>query len=51
MRHIACIVMGVVLNHASFAYGAETIAYSYDVQGRLIKVVHSGSANTGVQSL
>ena len=27
---------------------AETITYTYDAKGRLVKVVHSGSVNNGV---
>lgn len=30
------------------AHAAETIAYSYDAKGRLVKVVRSGSVNNGV---
>jgi hypothetical protein len=33
---------------ASPAFATETITYSYDVKGRLTKVVHSGSVNNGV---
>ena len=30
------------------AYAAETITYSYDAKGRLVKVVHTGTVNNGV---
>jgi hypothetical protein len=30
------------------AFAAETITYSYDAKGRLVKVVHSGTVNNGV---
>jgi hypothetical protein len=30
------------------AFGAETVTYTYDVHGRLIKVVHSGTVNDAV---
>lgn len=30
------------------AHAAETITYSYDAKGRLVKVVRSGSVNNGV---
>jgi YD repeat-containing protein len=33
---------------ASAAQATETITYHYDARGRLIQVVHSGSANNGV---
>jgi len=32
------------------AYATETITYSYDAHGRLIKVVHSGTVNNNVVS-
>jgi YD repeat-containing protein len=30
------------------AYAAETITYTYDARGRLVRVVHSGSVNNNV---
>lgn len=30
------------------ASAAETIAYSYDAKGRLVRTAHSGSVNSGV---
>lgn len=30
------------------AYAAETITYTYDAKGRLVKVVHTGTVNSGV---
>lgn len=33
---------------AMTAYAAETITYSYDAKGRLVKVVHTGTVNNGV---
>ena len=33
---------------ASAASASETIIYTYDAKGRLIKVVHSGTVNNGV---
>lgn len=35
---------------ASAAHCAETITYTYDARGRLVKVVHSGTVNNGVQT-
>ncbi|WP_164521701.1 hypothetical protein [Sphingomonas sp. ABOLE] len=32
------------------AHAAETITYTYDAKGRLVKVVRSGSVNNGVTS-
>jgi len=31
-------------------HGAETIKYTYDARGRLIKVEHSGTVNNGVKT-
>ena len=41
---------GVVLAAALPAHATETITYTYDARGRLIKVVHSGNVNNGVQT-
>lgn len=30
---------------------AETLTYTYDAKGRLVKVVHAGTANNGVQAV
>jgi YD repeat-containing protein len=30
------------------AHAAETITYSYDAKGRLVKVVHTGTVNNGI---
>lgn len=35
---------------AAAAYASETITYTYDARGRLIKVVHSGTVNNNVVS-
>ena len=32
------------------ASAAETVTYTYDAKGRLVKVVHSGTVNNGVQT-
>lgn len=32
------------------ALAAETITYAYDARGRLIKVVHTGTANNNTQT-
>ena len=34
---------------ATVVSAAETITYEYDAQGRLVKVVHSGTVNNGEQ--
>lgn len=35
---------------SSAAVAAETITYSYDAKGRLVKVVHSGTVNNTLTS-
>ncbi|WCM25286.1 hypothetical protein NDN01_14555 [Sphingomonas sp. QA11] len=32
------------------AWAAETITYTYDAKGRLVKVEHSGTVNNGVKA-
>lgn len=44
------IALAAVLVPAA-AQATETITYSYDVHGRLVKVVHSGSVNNGQQTV
>ena len=36
------------LGLAAAAYASETITYSYDARGRLVRVAHSGSVNNNV---
>jgi len=43
----SALVVSAMLMAAS-AHAAETISYTYDAKGRLIKVVHSGTVNNGV---
>jgi murein DD-endopeptidase MepM/ murein hydrolase activator NlpD len=42
---LAAPLLGGALAHAS-----ETVTYSYDAKGRLVKVEHSGTVNNGVQT-
>lgn len=44
----ALIALGLGL--ASAAWASETISYTYDAKGRLVKVVHTGSVNNNVQT-
>jgi YD repeat-containing protein len=46
MRAFA-IFLGLLLLGAA-AYAAETITYTYDARGRLVRVVHSGTVNSNV---
>ena len=32
------------------AYAGETVTYTYDAKGRLVKVVHTGTINNNVQT-
>ena len=32
------------------AYAGETVTYTYDAKGRLVKVVHTGTVNNNVQT-
>jgi hypothetical protein len=38
----------IALSLASGAFGAETITYTYDAKGRLIRVVRTGTVNNNV---
>lgn len=39
---------GIALAAAAAAHAAETLTYSYDARGRLIRVQHNGSVNANV---
>jgi YD repeat-containing protein len=44
---IALVVLGLL---SSTAQATETITYTYDARGRLVKVVHTGTVNTNNQA-
>ncbi len=48
IMRIATAVVGLLW--AGSVVAAETVTYSYDAKGRLIRVVKSGSVNNGVTS-
>ena len=48
-RHILVAVAAVYLI-SSAAHAGETITYTYDAKGRLVKVVHTGTVNSNVQT-
>ena len=48
MKRMRFTVTGVVMLWASCASASETITYSYDAKGRLVKVVRTGNVNNGV---
>lgn len=50
MRGVASLLAAVGVVGAVPAHASETITYTYDAKGRLIKVVHSGTVNNGVQT-
>jgi YD repeat-containing protein len=35
---------------SSVAHAGETISYTYDAKGRLVKVVHTGTVNNNLQT-
>lgn len=42
------VLAGAMLALGSAAQAAETLTYTYDARGRLVKVERSGSVNNGV---
>lgn len=42
------IVVAAISSIAAAALASETVTYTYDARGRLVKVVHSGTINNGV---
>jgi len=53
MRIIGTVLAGVVgsgLLASSVASASETITYTYDARGRLVKVAHTGTVNNNNQA-
>lgn len=48
MSRLSLAIAGCALLWAGAASAAETITYTYDAKGRVIRVVRSGSVNNGV---
>lgn len=46
-RALLCVAL---FGFASFATATETITYTYDAKGRLVKVERSGTVNNGVKT-
>lgn len=44
---LAALTVGLIGSSAASA--AETVTYTYDARGRLVKVVHAGTVNNNVQ--
>ena len=47
-RIIELVVIGALIAAAGIASASETITYTYDAKGRVVKVQHSGSINNNV---
>jgi len=45
--HLFAIVLAISML-ATVAHATETVTYTYDARGRIVKVVHSGTVNNGV---
>lgn len=48
MSRKRCGVMAAMVLAGTPAVAAETVTYSYDAKGRLVRVVRMGSVNNGV---
>tara|TARA_B100000508_G_scaffold60333_1_gene47218 strand:- start:256141 stop:256341 length:201 start_codon:yes stop_codon:yes gene_type:complete len=44
----AALLLAGVMAFSAPAFASETVTYTYDAQGRLVKVEHSGGPNDGV---
>ncbi len=44
------ILLAAALGLASLAAASETITYTYDAKGRVVRVVHTGSVNNNLQA-
>lgn len=49
-RFAAIMAAGAIVLAASAVSAAETITYTYDARGRVIKVVHTGTVNNNDQA-
>jgi hypothetical protein len=43
--------ISIAIGATAIAWASETINYSYDAKGRLIKVARSGTVNNGVNTV
>lgn len=48
MKPVRISALGLILLSAAPAFATETITYSYDAKGRLVKVVRTGTVNNNV---
>lgn len=51
MKKAALAALAIGFAWSSAASAAETVTYTYDARGRLIKVVHTGTVNNNVQTV
>jgi hypothetical protein len=49
-HRIAAIALATVCLAGAAAWASETITYTYDARGRLVKVERSGTVNNGVRA-
>ena len=50
MKPLILAVSAAACLFSSAAQAGETITYSYDAKGRLVKVVHAGTVNNNLQT-
>jgi len=48
LKGLAVSVLAMMVTEPAFA--GETITYTYDAKGRLVKVVHTGTVNNNLQT-
>ena len=48
MRKLPLAIAAALLSLSGAAHAGETITYTYDAKGRLVKVERSGTVNNGV---
>ena len=51
MKMISLIALVIALLAGALALAAETITYTYDAKGRLIRVVRTGTVNNNVTTV
>ena len=47
---ITAVILGALLMQSAPGLTTETVTYTYDARGRLIKVTHTGTVNNNVQT-
>lgn len=47
-NRVGILLAGFALSFPAAVHATETITYTYDAKGRLIRVVHTGTVNNGV---